>query len=150
MKKEERQELIRHLVQAQTFERQEQLANAIAEKLGEKVTQATISRDLRELNLIKVRMGNGNFKYEAAPNEYSLDRTRLARLLTRNVESLAVQKAHILLTVVPGTGEVIGNLIESLGLEEIFVVMVNDAKVLIIIKDDCESKVVASKIKELL
>lgn len=145
MRKQERHELIRRLVQSQTFERQEQLVSAIEDQIGKKVTQATISRDLRELNLIKVRTGNGSFHYQ-----FSLDRTRLARLLGRNVESLAIQEAIILLKVVPGTGEVIGNLIEALGIDEIFAVMVNDAKVLIFIKDNCESKIVANKIRDLL
>lgn len=150
MRKQERHELIRRLVQSQTFERQEQLVSAIEDQIGKKVTQATISRDLRELNLIKVRTGNGSFHYQFAPSEFSLDRTRLARLLGRNVESLAIQEAIILLKVVPGTGEVIGNLIEALGIDEIFAVMVNDAKVLIFIKDNCESKIVANKIRDLL
>lgn len=150
MRKQERHELIRRLVQSQSFERQDQLVYAIEEQIGKKVTQATISRDLRELNLIKVRNNNGNFNYQFAPNEFSLDRSRLARLLSRNVESLAIQDSLILLKVIPGTGEVIGNLIEALGIDEIFAVMVNDAKVMLFIKDHCDSKLVANKIRDLL
>lgn len=150
MRKQERHELIRQLVQSQVFERQEQLVSAIEKNIGKTITQATISRDLRELNLIKVRKSDGTFHYQFAPSEFSLDRTRLARLLRRNIESLAIQKQLVLLKVIPGTGEVIGNLIEALELKEIFTVMVNDAKVLIFIKDNCETNLVANKIKELL
>ncbi|MCM0598665.1 arginine repressor [Periweissella fabalis] len=150
MRKQERHDLIRRLVQSQSFERQDQLVYAIEEQIGKKVTQATISRDLRELNLIKVRNNNGNFNYQFAPNEFSLDRNRLARLLSRNIESLALQDSMILLKVIPGTGEVIGNLIEAMDIDEIFAVMVNDAKVMLFIKDQCDSKIVANKIRDLL
>lgn len=150
MRKQERQELIKRLVQSQSFERQDELVEAIEKYVGKKVTQATVSRDLRELNLIKVRTTNGKFNYQFAPSEFSLDRNRLSRLLRRNVEALELEKSMILLRVVPGTGEVIGNLIEAMEIREIFVVMVNDSKVLVFVKENFESKIVADKIKELL
>ncbi|MBM7544014.1 transcriptional regulator of arginine metabolism [Weissella beninensis] len=150
MRKAERHELIRRLVRSQTFERQDQLVSAIEEKAGKKITQATISRDLKEMHLVKVRLKDGGFAYQYSLNDFSIDETRLSRLLKRNIESLAIQDTLVMIKVVPGTGEVIGNLLEAMEFEEVFGVLVNDAKIMLFIKDDFNGQELAVKIRELL
>ena len=58
MKKEERYEKIREIIGRQVIETQEDLTNALREE-GIEVTQATVSRDIKELMLTKVPMGQG-------------------------------------------------------------------------------------------
>ena len=60
MKKQERHQLIRNLVETRHIETQDDLAKALQES-GYPVTQATVSRDIKELMLIKVSDMRGPF-----------------------------------------------------------------------------------------
>ena len=60
-----RQNLILKIIKSQTIETQEELANCLVDS-GVSITQATISRDIKDLNLIKVQTEKGNYKYAAS------------------------------------------------------------------------------------
>ena len=60
MKKLERQKIIRQLIQNHKIETQEELSQRLLEK-GITTTQATLSRDIRELGIIKNRYEEGSF-----------------------------------------------------------------------------------------
>ena len=61
MKKAERQEKIREIITAESIERQEDLVKRLNE-LGLRVTQATISRDIKEMQLVKIPAENGGYR----------------------------------------------------------------------------------------
>ena len=60
--KKNRQERILELIQEENIETQEELADRLSEE-GFVVTQATVSRDIRELKLGKIPYGNGKQRY---------------------------------------------------------------------------------------
>ena len=60
--KKQRHEIIVNLIKRYDIETQEELAAYLKDK-GFEVTQATVSRDIRELNLSKISAGNGRQKY---------------------------------------------------------------------------------------
>ena len=60
MKKQKRQEIIRELIRNNKIDTQEELSQRLL-KLGVSTTQATLSRDIRELGIIKNRYDDGNF-----------------------------------------------------------------------------------------
>ena len=62
MKKAERQEKIREIITAESIERQEDLVKRLNE-LGLRVTQATISRDIKEMQLVKIPAEDGGYRY---------------------------------------------------------------------------------------
>ena len=63
--KSKRHEVIVKMIAAQNIETQEELARALRE-YGFSVTQATVSRDIKELRLIKVLTPEGRYKYATA------------------------------------------------------------------------------------
>ena len=65
--KKERHQLIRQIIEVQNIETQEDLAKALLER-GYNVTQATVSRDIKEMMLIKVPNVRGGYSY-AFPKE---------------------------------------------------------------------------------
>ena len=69
MSKQERHQMIRNLVETRNIETQEDLAKALQES-GMQVTQATVSRDIKELMLVKVSDMRGGYRY-AFPRERS-------------------------------------------------------------------------------
>ena len=62
MKKAERQQKIREIITNESIERQEDLVARLRE-IGLTVTQATISRDIKEMQLIKIPADNGGYRY---------------------------------------------------------------------------------------
>lgn len=62
MQKEARQQAILNLLERSNVSSQEQLRRRLSMR-GFKVTQATLSRDLKELNVVKTATGNGPYKY---------------------------------------------------------------------------------------
>ena len=58
---------IKEIIQSQIIETQEELANAL-KKEGIIVTQATVSRDIKDLMLLKIPYGDGHYRY-ALPSE---------------------------------------------------------------------------------
>lgn len=64
--KEYRQRLIEELVESEFISTQAEIADRLAER-GIRVTQATISRDVNELRLVRLPAGNGQHRYRSTP-----------------------------------------------------------------------------------
>ena len=66
--KARRQALIREIVDTQSIQTQEELAQALREH-GMVVTQATVSRDIKEMHLLKVLAEDGSYRYATMDKE---------------------------------------------------------------------------------
>lgn len=137
MKKQERHQLIRNLVETKNIETQEELANALKES-GIRVTQATVSRDIKELMLVKVSDMRGGYRY-AFPKErnYLMSSDQLERLVRNSVISVRSGGNLVVLHTLPGTAQGVAFAIDSMkwvgvmgtvaGDDTIFVAVENDA-----------------------
>ena len=76
---------IKEIVQSRPIETQEELAKALQEE-GIEVTQATVSRDIKELMLIKVPTSDGHYRYALSPEQNMLmSKNRMARLFQDSI-----------------------------------------------------------------
>ena len=66
--KSRRHDLIKKIIEEEIIETQDALAEALRVR-HVRVTQATISRDIKELYLVKVPAGNGRYRYALTPSE---------------------------------------------------------------------------------
>ena len=100
--KVERHEKIIELIRRQEIETQEELAQKLNES-GFKVTQATVSRDIKELKLFKVPAGDGRQKYALFLQEESeeLD-AKYVRVFKDGYLSMAMAQNILVLKTVPG------------------------------------------------
>ena len=114
MNKQERHQLIRNLVETRNIETQEDLANALRES-GIKVTQATVSRDIKELMLVKVSDMRGNYRY-SIPKERShlMSSEQLERLMRNSVISVRSGGNLVVLHTLPGTAQGVAFAIDSM------------------------------------
>ena len=98
--KKSRHEKILEIIENNEIETQGELAEKLRAD-GFKVTQATVSRDIREMGLVKVAASGGRQKYEAArpANE---EQNRFIRVLRDSVQS--VDRAQNLLVIKTGSG----------------------------------------------
>ena len=90
--KNERQEKILAIIAASAIETQEQLIDSLREE-GISCTQATISRDIKQLHLIKEPSGNGTYRYAVSTQKMRLNLADRLQTILR--ESIAVSYTHL-------------------------------------------------------
>lgn len=112
--KKERHQLIRQIIEVQNIETQEDLARALLEH-GYNVTQATVSRDIKEMMLVKVPNVRGGYSY-AFPREraHVLTPEKLERTLRDSVLNVRMGGNLVVLHTLPGTAQGVAFVIDSM------------------------------------
>lgn len=131
MKKSERQMLIKQIILNNDISTQEELLHQLQGK-GVKATQATISRDIKELNLVKTNSSTGGTKYTIYQNNQMTMEDKLNSTIKSVVTGYnCVQFMNVIVTL-PGNAHVIGALIDDIEFPEIVgTVAGNDTIILI-------------------
>lgn len=111
--KNRRHRTIREIVENQNIETQLQLTEELR-KFGFEVTQATISRDIKELGLIKVVSGENTFRYSlpTAVVVNNVDRSR--RMFRDNVLKVTAAENIVLLKTLPGMASAVAACLDSM------------------------------------
>ena len=147
MGKRERLQAVEELVQAHRVYSQEQLRELLVER-GFDVTQATLSRDIRELRLIKVPDAEGGTVYTLPPEawEKSPALLRLLPILFIGVEgslNLLVIKTLV------GGAQPVAEAIDWEEWSEVLGTLAGDDTILVILRDPAQLPVVQRRIEEL-
>lgn len=135
MRKRERHQLLRQLVQEENIERQEDFVRHLNNQ-GFEVTQATISRDMQELQLIKVPSQEGGYRYNLPPEMNYNTSKKLEKLMKDAFVSIDAQDQMVLIKTLPGNAYALGNLLDSANYEEVFGTITGDDTVLVICRDE--------------
>ncbi len=131
MKKKERQRLLTRFLTEHEIQKQEEFVDYLKLQ-GIEVTQATISRDIKELKLIKVPSVNGGYRY-SLPNESQEDVIeKLNKLLQTALVSVDQMEKFVILRTLPGNASAVGNLVDKYYQKELFSSLNGDDKVLMI------------------
>ncbi|EOH87838.1 arginine repressor [Enterococcus pallens] len=139
MRKQERHRLITRLLNEHDIKRQEDFVRVLAGE-GVKVTQATISRDIKEMKLIKVPSTNGGYRYSVPlKNEENLSE-RLNELLQEAFLSTDQMEKMVVLKTLPGNASAAANLIEKFFNKKLFAVLNDDDSVLMIARSEDNAK----------
>ncbi|WP_179395598.1 arginine repressor [Lacticaseibacillus absianus] len=140
MQKSERQAHIRRLVEHTVIQRQGEFVTKL-DALGIPVTQATISRDIKEMQLVKVPMANGQYRYSLPPEKQLAPLDKLRRTLAGAYLRGDVMAQFVHLVMSPGTAPAVGTLIDQLEDPRIFASIAGDAAILVICRgaDEAES-----------
>ncbi|KRN24783.1 arginine repressor [Lacticaseibacillus camelliae] len=149
MQKNERQAQIRALVESTPIERQGDFVAALAGR-GIKVTQATISRDIKEMQLVKVPMTNGHYRYSLPPERQLAPQDKLRRTLQAAYLRGDVMDQFVYLVMSPGTAPAVGSLIERLDDARIFATIAGDASILLVCRGAAEAKLVLKMLDEMV
>ncbi|MBS6565249.1 MAG: arginine repressor, partial [Clostridiales bacterium] len=105
MMKSKRHSKILELIESKELETQDELANELRIN-GFQVTQATVSRDIKELMLIKVPDAEGNYHY-AFPKEHNMLLTpgRLERTFQDSIIGMRASENLVVVRSLPGTAQ---------------------------------------------
>lgn len=143
--KRKRQEKILELIEQYDVETQEELATLL-EEAGFNVTQATVSRDIREMNLSKVPNGRGKQKYVAlSANDAHLG-DKFQRVLREGFVSMDVPQSMLVLKTVSGMAMAVAAAIDAMKLSEIVGSIAGDDTIMIAVRTAEDTKLVMEKI----
>ena len=145
--KAKRQRLILDIIQSMQIETQEELAREL-ERRGMPVTQATVSRDIKELGLIKSPTADGRYCY-ALPDSAPGGRERLRRLFRESLLDIDTSENLVVVKTLRGTAAAAGEAIDQLGWPEIVGTVAGDNTVLVVVRSREVAGQVADRFREL-
>lgn len=132
--KAQRHEKIMEIIINKVIETQEELAEELKFQ-GIEVTQSTVSRDIKELQLIKVPAGTNIYRY-ARPrqrvSEFSEDRMR--RVFSDSVLNLDYSENLIVIRTLPGGAQGVASAVDQAKWPEIIGTVAGDDTILVIVK----------------
>jgi transcriptional regulator of arginine metabolism len=140
---------IRDIIMNNEIETQDELVESLREA-GLNVTQATISRDIKELHLMKVPLDDGRYKYSMPADQRFNPMQRLKRALSDHFVTIDFTEHLVVLKCLPGTANTICALIDNLEWNEIMGTIGGDDTILIICRTKEQSSNVVNQILGLL
>lgn len=148
--KRARQNEILELIKIYEIETQEELGKRLHAS-GYRVTQATISRDIRELSLTKVTGENGRPKYAAmddAADPVPVFSDRYARVLQDGMVSISPAGNLVVIRTVSGMAMAVAAAVDALGLEDIVGSIAGDDTIMCAVRTAERVPSVIEQIKE--
>ncbi len=133
--KSKRQEKIVELIVNNTIETQDELIERLAAQ-GFSVTQATVSRDIRDLKISKVPTGNGTYKYVLTKHEDISFNLRLNATLTASIKRIESANNLVVFHTLPGLASAIAAGVDSMDIPSYLGCVAGDDTILLIFKDN--------------
>ncbi len=147
--KQSRQAAILNIIREKDIDTQEELAEALRAE-GYEITQATVSRDIKQLRLVKVLSAEGKYHYAQSAEKSAGLSERFARLFQASVVGVDYAGNIIVVKTVAGSASAAGEAIDSMNLKEVLGTMAGDNTVLVIVHDTQEAAAVTEYLKNLL
>lgn len=149
MSKIKRQQKLLDIIKQYEVETQEELI-VLLNNAGYNVTQATVSRDINELKLIKVTGQNKKYKYSQVTQSKQIDNSKFLNLFKAAVVSIDVAQNLIVIKTLISNGAPVGATVDSLNYKEVVGCVAGDDTLLIVTHTMQEATVVAARLRELL
>lgn len=149
MNKGQRHIRIRDIISNQEVETQDELVERLREA-GFNVTQATVSRDIKELHLVKVPLPDGRYKYSMPTEQKFNPLQKLKRMLVDSFVSIDHADHFIMLKTLSGHANAVAELIDNLPWDEIMGTISGDNTILIICRSKDYTEDVTKRFLEML
>jgi len=135
---------IKKIIENNIIETQEDLAEALS-KQSITVTQATVSRDIKELMLIKVPVGEGRYRYAfPVENITAFLQPRMERIFQDSVVGMDYSGNIVVIKTLPGTAQAVAAAIDNTKWPDIIGTVAGDDNILVVVKPiDAAARVMA-------
>ncbi len=140
---------IRELISSGKIETQDELVETLRD-LGFNVTQATVSRDIKELHLIKVPLDDGKYKYSLPVEQKFNPLHKLKRALVDHFVHIDSAENLVVLKCQPGTANAIGALMDNMEWNELIGTLCGDDTILMVCRSREESGKLAKRILSII
>lgn len=145
MTKSERHQKIIELINTYNISTQTELTNRLIEA-GFDVTQATASRDLQELRVIKVTSADGTYKYATAKDTDIKINDKLQTVFEQCLVSVDYAVNIVVLKTISGAAQAVGYALDSFTWEEIIGSIAGDDTVMIVVRNEKSAKQLVSRL----
>jgi len=139
---------ILEIINQRDIETQEELTRALKE-IGMNVTQATVSRDIKELRLIKQMSRNGRYKYASLASQESMLTDRLVRLFKESIVSLDHAGNILVLRTIPAAAQAAASAIDAAGFDEVVGTIAGDDTIFVLIRQTEDVEEVKDRFRKL-
>ncbi len=148
--KSQRQAKIVEIISRTNVETQEQLL-ALLQEEGFRATQATISRDIKELRIIKELTSMGTYRYSTATDDVGSGfSARLNTIFRECVTGFDYAQNIIVIRTLPGLASAAGSAIDAMDLNKIVGSLAGDDTVIVIMRDNNAAAAFCGEIKNLI
>lgn len=144
-----RQNKILEIINNYEVETQEKLASMLKES-GFDVTQATISRDIKELQLIKVLSHTGKYKYALGNSIETPISDRFVKIFKETIRSVASSYNLVIIKTLSGCANAAGEAIDSLNFPHIVGSIAGDNTLMVVVDDLENVPLMVGKFNDLL
>jgi transcriptional regulator of arginine metabolism len=146
--KRQRQQALLDLVRAESLASQEEIATRL-DGLGFPATQSTISRDLDELGLVRLRDGDGHLRYATPEAGASNGGRQLRTILREFARSIEHSRNLVVVKTPPAGASPVARVLDASELEGIMGTIAGDDTILVVIREDVRARDVASSLREM-
>lgn len=144
-----RQAKILELISAYEVETQEKLVDLLKNE-GFNVTQATVSRDIKELHLVKTPASTGRYKYTADTSADQPLSDRLSKVFRETIKSVVASGNLIVIKTLPGCGAAAGEAIDSMNFPHIIGSIAGDNNLLLIADDPANVPAMVNQFSQMI
>jgi transcriptional regulator of arginine metabolism len=149
MNKGQRHIKIREIISSNDIETQDELVDLL-KGMGFNVTQATVSRDIKELHLVKVPMMDGRYKYSLPADQRFNPLQKLKRSLMDAFVKIDSAGHMLVMKTLPGNANAIGALIDNLDWDEVLGTICGDDTILIICRTSHDTEMISERFLDML
>ena len=147
--KSQRQAKIMEIISTQNVETQEQLLAAL-QQAGFRGTQATISRDIKELRIVKELSNLGTYRYTAPSSEMDgTFSTRLNTIFRECVVSYDYAQNILVIRTLPGLASAAGSAIDAMNMSAVVGTLAGDDTVMVVMRDTNAAAAFCGEIRNL-
>lgn len=148
--KSQRQAKILEIISTKNVETQEQLLSALQSD-GFRATQATISRDIKELRIVKELTSLGTYRYTTSVNEVTGSfSARLNTIFRECVIGFDYAQNIIVIRTLPGLASAAGSAIDAMSLSIVVGTLAGDDTVMVVMRDNNAAAAFCGEIKSLI
>lgn len=147
--KSKRQQEILNIISSYEIETQEQLLEYLRDR-GIHTTQATVSRDIKQLHLVKELTGGGIYKYVTSQRPSAGFEGRLRTIFREGVTSFDLAQNLVVIKTMPGLANAAGAAIDGMELPELVGSLAGDDTLLLIMRTTADAQDFCQEIREML
>lgn len=139
---------ILEIIMNRDIETQEELTQAL-KKSNMNVTQATVSRDIKELRLIKQMSRTGRYKYASLASQDAMLTDRLVRLFKESIVSLDHAGNIVVLRTIPAAAQAAASAIDAANFDEVVGTIAGDDTIFVVVREADQAEDVQERFRKL-
>ena len=148
--KNSRQNMILEIITQENIETQEQLLSRLQER-GITSTQATISRDIKQMHLVKEPVGHGVYKYAVSGNRTKLNFAEKLRTIFReSITGVDYAQNMVVLKTMPGLASAACSALDNMNYSMLVGTLAGDDTAFLVMRDTESAAEFCEEIKEML